>query len=450
MATDQSTDPSLSSRVYALLTDDVDEARACEAIPEEACAAAPRSFLLNLGNGSATKLAEQVASPGLVLPLLLATMAAPVAVVGLLEPVRKGGSLLPQLAVSGRIRAVAVRKWFWVAAGVVQAAVLAVMALVAATASGTGGGLAVVGLLALFSMASGVGSVAFSDVVGKTVPKPRRGQLLALRATVGGVLTLGFGLALRSRLQGDAGRPAFVGLLLAAAALWALAAGLFAGIPERRGATEGGRTPLAEARAGMATVGRVGGFRRYVLARALLLAVEVALPFLALTARDAGAGTGVLGSFVVAVGVANVVGSPVWGRVADRRSTRLVMAAAGLVGALAVGLALTLSAAGRGVPGDLFALAFLLAGLAESGVRIGRKAYVVNAAPAGQRPLWVSASNTLAGVVALAFAVLGAVGQLFGVRTVLAVVLAAAVAGAAVAAAMPEEAQLAAAAAGRR
>lgn len=64
----------ITERVYDFITVD-DEGRTCEAIPESACRQAPRNFVFNVMNGSATKLAEQLASPGLVLPWLLAARA---------------------------------------------------------------------------------------------------------------------------------------------------------------------------------------------------------------------------------------------------------------------------------------------------------------------------------------------------------------------------------------
>ncbi|MDZ7703440.1 MAG: hypothetical protein U5L04_03025 [Trueperaceae bacterium] len=48
--------------------------------------------------------------------------------------------------------------------------------------------MSVVGLLELFRVASGVGSVAFKDVLAKTAPEGRRGTLLAgllIRLSVG-------------------------------------------------------------------------------------------------------------------------------------------------------------------------------------------------------------------------------------------------------------------------
>jgi hypothetical protein len=174
-------------RVRELLdADDVSEGSLCEGIPEEACSEAPRNFALNAANGVCTKTAEQLASPGVVLPLLLTAVGAPVALAGTLEPVRRGASLLPGLIVSGRMRAFERRKGFWVAAGLVQAATLVVSAAAAAALSGLLAGVVVVVMLALFSLASGAGSVAFGDVMGKTIMTRRRGRLLGLRAAAGG------------------------------------------------------------------------------------------------------------------------------------------------------------------------------------------------------------------------------------------------------------------------
>ena len=55
----------------------------------------------------------------------------------------------------------------------------------------------IVALLSFFSLTSGLGSVAFKDVLAKTIPKGKRGRLLAARATVGGLLTLIAGIILR-------------------------------------------------------------------------------------------------------------------------------------------------------------------------------------------------------------------------------------------------------------
>ncbi len=412
-----------ASRVRGQLdADDATEGSLCEGIPEEACTDAPRNFTLNAINGACTKTAEQLASPGVVLPLLLVAVGAPVGLAGALEPVRRGASLLPGLIVSGRMRAFELRKGFWVAAAVAQAATLVVSAVAAAALSGALAGVVVVAMLALFSLASGAGSVAFGDVMGKTIVTRRRGRLLGLRAAAGGVVAIVVGGALAATLGAQAARGTFVALLLASAALWALGAWLFTLIREPPGAVAGGRRPLAEARAGAALLRRLAGFRRFLLARGLLAVTEVAVPFYVLAAREAGVDASGLGAFLVASGVAAVVSNPVWGRVTDRASDRAVMTAAGVIGALAAALAAGLLLADSGSETAYAAVVFV-AVAAQEGVRLGRKAYLVTAAPPKERPLYVALANTIIGVVMIGLALLGVVAQVAGVPAAVGAVL---------------------------
>ena len=357
-----------------------------------------------------------------MLPLLLSGVGAPVAIAGALEPVRRGTALLPGLVVSGRMRAFERRKGFWVAAGLVQAAAMGVMAMAAAALDGAAAGFVVLAMLALFSLASGAGSVAFGDVMGKTIPKQRRGRLLGLRAALGGVVAIAVGGVLELTLGPDVERGVFVALLLAAAALWALGAWLYALISEPAGATGGGRTPLAEARAGAGLLREVRGFRRFLLARALLAVTEVALPFYVLAAREAGVRGSALGVFLVASGLAAVLSNPVWGRVTDDTSDRAAMTVAGSVGALAAAGAVALLAAG--VDSALaYAAVVFVAVVAQEGVRLVRKAYLVTAAPPDERPLYIALANTLIGGVMIALALLGVLADVAGVPAALATIL---------------------------
>ncbi len=234
--------------LYELITEDTDNA--CEAIPDSACRQAPGNFILNALNGASTKLAEQIASPSLVLPWVLAALGAPASLSGFLVPASRGGSLLPQLVVSARIRAFKVRKWFWVGAGTVQALSLLLMTAAALTLSGTLAGISIILCLLLFSVASGVGSVSFKDVLAKTIPKGKRGTLLSVRATLGGALALAAGYLLYHFVGEGESVSVYVILLVAAALLWLLASFLFAAIREYPGATEGGRDAIEEARRG--------------------------------------------------------------------------------------------------------------------------------------------------------------------------------------------------------
>jgi hypothetical protein len=423
---------------YAIISGDDDADRICDAIPDSACRQAPRNYMLNLANGAASKLAEQLAGPRLVLPWLLGAAGASTMAVSALMPIKQAAGLLPQLLVAGALRARPRRKGFWVAAGCLQALCLLLMVPAMLGLAPGPMALAVLGLLAVFSMASGVASVAFQDVLAKTIGKGVRGGLLANRAMVGGLLALGAGLGIELLSKGEAAELAVVGLLGGAALLWLLAALCFAFTVEAAGATEGGRNPMDETRAGIALTRGEPLYRRYLGVRFLLLPVELAAPLFVLLAQTDG-GVGLLGLLVAAMALADVFSSRLWGGLADRHAGR-VLALSGAVGAASAVLLLLMQLL-PGLPTATLALPFVLLGVAEAGVRLGRKTWLVDAAAASTRPTAVAFGNTATGVAALVFSGLGVFG-LLGAAAPVAAVAALAAVGGLLALGLPAEAKI--------
>ena len=409
-------------QLYAFITGEDDEGHICEEIPESACTNVPKNFFLNALNGSATKLGDQLGSPGLVLPWFLAALGAPSFLTGFLVPVRRSLALLPQLVIAGRIRGFKKRKWFWVAGALGFALGFVLMVPAALVLPALGAGIAIVFLLALSSLARGVSSVAYKDVLGKTIPKGRRGALLATRATAGGILTLIAASLLRLYVADEASVRPYLILLVAAAGLWFIGAALASAVEEEDGATEGGRNALEEARAGIRLLWDKPGFRSFIIARALLLSVPLAIPFYTLYARElTGSQLRGLSLFVIAIGLAEVLSSPFWGRFSDRSSRTVMMLGGSL--AVVVGIAaLALKALPAGWQTPLvFAPVFLVVGFAQAGVRLGRKTYLVDGAPGAERPLYVALSNTVIGVIILLSGAFGLVAEVFGVEILLAI-----------------------------
>lgn len=415
----------VSERLYDFIFEE-EEARACEAIPEEACREAPRNFFLNVTNGSASKLAEQLVSPGVTLPWILDALGSPVFFSGLLVPLRNGLALLPQLGVSAWIRSRAVRKNVWVASAVVQAVTVAGMLVSALLLTGTAAGVAIAVMVAVFSLASGVASVSYKDVMAKTIPKGKRGRLLGARGTVGGVLTLAAAFVLYLGVGGTETRAPYLALLAAGVVLWLIAAATFSRITEQPGATEGGRNALDEIRAAGRVLREDRNLARFVLERVLLLAVPFLQPFYVVIALSrTGERIGGLALFVAATGLANVLSSPFWGLFSDRDSRAVMSFAAGL-GALTGAAVIGATFLPETVQSSLLYMpALFLGGVAQGGTRLGRKTYLVDYAPGDKRPLYVAVSNTIVGLFTVGGAVFGAVAQVASVEAaVLVLVLA--------------------------
>lgn len=410
----------LVTNLYDALTGDED-ARVCKDIPDEACAVLPGNFFTYLSSLTATKIGDEIASARLVLAWLLSSLAAPAFMVALLVPIRESGALVPQLVVAGYLRRAPVRKWFWVAGNTVQGLTVLGMAAAALTLGGAAAGWTIIALLILFSLARGVCSVAAKDVLGKTIAKTRRGTLSGYAATAAGVVTVVAGLWIGRTGAQTQGESVIAAMLLVAGALWLLGAALFASLNEQRGATEGGGNALDTALSSVRLLATDSQLRRFIATRALFLSTALSVPFYAVLAseRTAGELSG-LGLLVIASGLASTLSSPFWGRLSDR-SSRFVLKMGGQVaGALGllVFVLVALDAPGMNTPYP-YALFFMVIGIAHSGVRLGRKTYLVDMATGDTRASYVALSNTVIGLLMLAGGAFGFLAEVLATHFVI-------------------------------
>jgi hypothetical protein len=343
------------------------------------------------------------------------------------------------MAIAGQIRQFELRKWAWLAGGVVFGLMLVLMVPAGYALQGAMAGAAIVVLLGIGSLARGVSSIAFKDVLAKTIPRGRRGRLLALRASAGGGLALLVGIFLRTQLAESTEFSPYLVLIGLGGGLWILGASLASFIVEEPGATAGARDALREARYGIRLLLEVPGYRRYVLARGILLTVELSLPYYVLLSKQITEGrVGELGLFVIAASSAQVISSPLWGRFSDR-SSRLVMMWAGLTAGSAGLLAVLLKGqAGSGVNPLLAAAPLFIIGISQAGVRLGRKTYIVDGAPKLERPTYVAVSNSVIGLLTILGAGLGFMADVLGVQSLILTLIGLALLGAGLAWGLPE------------
>lgn len=392
---------SVAERVYARLvrtspTDATDElaAEVRQDVAANGLRLVSASALQNAG--------DQVVNAGTVLPWLLSALGAPVGLIGLLVPIRESGSLLPQAAFAPRLQRRSQRKWVWVAGAAVQATAAALMALIAATLTGGVAGTAILAALALFAFGRSLSSLSSKDVMARTIPRGQRGQINGISTLISGVVAVTIGLGIRL-LGGEAVNVTVLVVLLAAAALtWIAGLAVYATVREPHG--EPTVEPAAEGwlRHSWELLRGDAPFRRFVLMRTLLLTSALSPPFLvALAAAQGGAGLSGLGPFVIAQGAARVIGGRTFGRLADR-SSRNLMAWGALLASLLIITVLVLGA----IPGVresnwLYSGGYFLLALVHTGVRVGRKTYIIDMAEGDQVTDYVAVSNTAMGVLLL-------------------------------------------------
>ena len=395
-----------------------DDGRVCRDISDDACNAQPQNFMRHAGALGLSKAADGLSDPKLVLSWLMTHLGAPAALVGLLVPIREAGSLLPQLFTAARIRAMARRKWAWAGAALGQGAGAALMLGAALTLEGLVAGLLILTGLAVLALSRSVASVAYKDVLGKTIDKGQRGTVTGLAASWSSVVVIGFALVLIA--FSDARFAVVAGALALAAGAWVLAGVIFAGLAEDAGAADGGANGWQAAIANLRYLREDPQLTRFIVTRGLLTSIALAPPYLVLLASSAGgAALAGLGALVLASALAGLLSSYVWGRLADR-SSRRVLIWTGLSGAGA--LILTLIFAALGLAESFWAMPLALFGvmIAHQGVRLGRSTYLVDMAPRDLRAVYTAIANTLIGVILLASGVFGALASLAGAGTTLA------------------------------
>lgn len=396
-------------RAYELIANEED-ARVCRDIPEEACRVLPENFFRLLASNVLTRLGDAIVNPKTVLAWLIPILDAPGFVLSLLVPIRESGSLLPQLLIAQQIRRLALRKWSWVLGALGQGASVLGLAAVVYSLRGWPAGIVLLVLLTVFSLSRGICSVAAKDVIGKTISKTRRGRLSGLSSTLSGLLVIGLGAGL-GIVQTTSSARVLSLVIMAGGLLWFAAALVYSSVDERRGETGGGGNAWDTGMQQISLLRTDVNFRRFVLVRTLFIATALTSPFIVLLTqqRMPDQSIGLLGMFVLANGIGESISATVWGVQADRSSRRVMMiagAAAALVGVV-VSLSEWLDAPVADTPWFYSGLYFLLV-VAHSGMRLGRKTYLVDMAGGNKRTDYVAVSNTVIGVALLAAGLLSA------------------------------------------
>ncbi len=409
-----------TEELYDYLNNEED-ARSCKAIPEEACRYTPKNYFLIMGSNTFTKIGDTLSNPKTVLTWVMNYVNAPVYLISFIVPLRESGSMLPQIIIAGYIRTRERRKWVYVLGSILQAISIISMGFVALYSSGELAGWLIVMLLILFSLSRGLCSVAGKDVTGKTIPKKKRGKLKGYTVSLAGAFVLIAGLYIIYKSQSGADVAFYSATLFFAGSMWIIAAVVYGFIKEFPGETEGGKNGWKEAMERMNIVRSDTKFRNFIIARSLLLCSALTAPFYVLLAQQYLGKEGyLLGLFILANGLASILSAPIWGRMADV-SSKNVMAYAVLI---AAGLGILVFLIVSYIPDLsrafwLYPVAFFILGIAHSGVRLGRKTYIVDMAGGNKRTDYVAVSNTLIGLILLVTGGISALASLISVEGVI-------------------------------
>lgn len=387
------------------------------------------NFRALVASGTAVDTGRQLASPRMVLPFLYLALGAPIFFAGLLLPIFQLMRLVTPTLAAPMIQNAKARKWFIMASFFAMALVLAFLGVSAHSTSREWQ--VIIFLLAAAAIGSGEGvnSLAFNDLIGRVLLPERRKSLFYRNTALAGCATIALVWGIHTMLHFRSALDSHLILV------WWVGAGVtfFAGIAitfvqethtaqNRDQSTGGTHVPehakhyIRSLRDGLSEAVRVSWFRKFLSARALLLSIELAMPFYAIHAashyRQHG---GSLSIFVIFTSTALIAGGILWQRL-SAKSDQSIMVVGAVLAAIGGVWAISIEFAGHQRPPALHAAVFFLVAIGAQGIISARKTYLLRLAPEDQRAYYVAAGNTLTGIVGVFFGfLLGTVAHLQGV-----------------------------------
>jgi MFS family permease len=375
-----------------------------------------------------------------VMPALVAQLGGTPTLIGLIGTCQTAGWLLPQLVGAGLCGGKPrMLPYIFGPLYVGRPAFLVVAAALLLIGAGNPPLTFAVFYIAVFAFfaTDGLASVAWYELIGKTVPTNRRGRMFGSAQIVGGLGGVAVGGLVAWILERpDLPFPSNYAVLFGISGLLFLLnlipfrlvrepdglVGSRDGQPE----TFSVRTFAAQL---LPILRQDRNFVRLVGARLLFGAAMTTAPFyILLMGQVFGLGQEWIGLFLSAQLFGGLVGGLVVGWVADHLGTRTAIRLSGIVGAalpaITLGLLATGSVSGPAVP-YVGSLLFLLVGLIGSANMIAFVNYLLEVAPLERRTTYVGLFNTLAGALLVVPTLAGwflqvtSFGALFGVALVL-------------------------------
>jgi MFS family permease len=276
-----------------------------------------------------------------------------------------------------------------------------------------------------FSFTDSIAGVAWFDLLGKAFTHRERGRLVGTGQAVSGFLSIAAGAAIGWILESSGlGFPKnYAVILILAAVCFLISLGGIYLIREPHEAVAAGRQKLIEYLPGLVRIMRHDrSFLRVNASRLLVSLSAMASPFFAVFAiRDLGIAEAAIGWFAISQTIGGALAGILFGWIADRAGSHIVVRVVGGVYFAAPCLVLAAGFAGSGwgtLPVVLLGASFLCLGLGDGSIMLGYINYVLEIAPQGQRPVYVGLTNTLAGVMVLFPFIGGTLADLGGYRLV--------------------------------
>jgi MFS family permease len=331
-----------------------------------------------------------------ILPLFVRHLSASNLALGAI-PALRAANLLPPLFVAGFTERLPRKKPFVIGWTVVERLPYLALALATpllATTRPTALLWLLFAMIALSTLAGGMATPAWLDLIARMFPPNWRGRFFGLSSALGGLLGVA-GSAGAAFLFEHYGWSSGGALCFACTFVCLAVSFVFISLGREppavtRPATSEQPHPSASAswRRFPALVRDDTNLRAYLIAVALATCAGAAAAFYVVDAKRAlGLSDAAASLFAVLLLVASTAGSVLWGYVGDHRGHRMVV----IAGAICTGGAALIALAARQAWGGAagYCVVFALVGLGSSALQLASLTFIVDFAPPAQRPTYI-------------------------------------------------------------
>ncbi len=382
-----------------------------------------RNFAALVGDYVGFSMGMAFISASTVLPAFIGRLTTNKALVGLVSTVADGAWLLPQVIFANLLVNKRRKKRYVTAAGLIGRPLFLLYALGLWLGLGSNPPLALALLLLavfVFLGSDSFASVAWFDVLAKTIPEQRRGRLVGISQVIYGLLAIGQGALITLMLEREVppyplNYALFFGL---SGALLLLSLLSWQALIEPDEAVEEERASWRDYGPQLVRLLRQDAILRRLIVVRLLAGFDfMAFNFYVLFATEhLGLPEYTVGIFLAVQTVGGIVASAGLGLLNERAGCHRVIQVSTALSLTAplVGLGLALGASpplavGLGMGGEqagpfalvICAWSFLVIGAVASSFMLGFMNYVLELAPAGQRPTYTGLFNSIGGALVL-------------------------------------------------
>jgi len=367
-----------------------------------------RNYTLGIANGVLFNVGLSFFNRTTIIPMFLSSLNAPSVLISLTALFESLGWHLPQLFASKFIVHKPLKMPLYGSSALLRliGLVMAIGAVLVATAAPFWALLLFVAGYGMFAIAGGFAGLVFMEIVAKTCPKEKRGSYFGWRQILSGIVGLYIGV--------NVIRPMFAGMEYPFSFMTAFAIGTaFIGASfylflRQKEPLQSDLPPERTMRAQLSAARSIfrtdPAFGRFVFFRGLMMLWFAGIPFYMLFAKDKlGATAAEMGTFISWEFAGLIVANVLWSYLSNHVGNRTLLIIACSLGALVSGGVVVYALELVALPSWSFGMIFFFSAAVDSGVGNGGINYALEIVPEAERPTYIGLMNTvLAGALGVA------------------------------------------------